>query len=284
MNIHPGQVLALFYPDDTFYHERYALWRVKDGVWVTCTPDGDIYAEDLRGVPDGPSKVKIKDKDYVYWSRVGGPSYRFAVPPNEEELKSLIRRGLQEAQAEGDFDAEWKPVQVIVNGQARGFDEFFGGSFLTRRLGKKQTATPGLVGPSAGAPSVLADPGVPDIIAQSLLENVRRDVRSLEAAPAGHMWVYLPTLGIDGHGPPTEVVIDPGHGIRTGDRLGLYRGDLGWVPIHLIALEQAPAIFEAHRPKARVDEGDDDGAGPNGRPHRRGEPEQRAPGRESASH
>ena len=71
------------------------------------------------------------------------------------------------------------------------------------------------------------------------------------------MWVYLPTLGIDGHGPPAEVVIDPGHGIRTGDRLGLYRGDLGWVPIEA----QAPAIFEAHRPKARVDEGDDDGAG-----------------------
>ena len=116
---------------------------------------------------------------------MGGPSYRLAVPPNEEELKSLIRRGLQEAQVEGDFDAEWKPVQVIVNGQARGFDEFFGGSFLTRRLGKKQTATPGLVGPSAGAPSVLADPGVPDIIAQKPLGERPEGRETFKQPPRG---------------------------------------------------------------------------------------------------
>ena len=108
LSIQPGQTLAVFYSDDSVWHERLALWKVQDGVWIIYTPDGDIYAEDLRGVPDGPSKVKVKGIDFKYWSRVGGPYYRFAEAPDEEGVKGLIRQGFQEALQEEGCDPSWR--------------------------------------------------------------------------------------------------------------------------------------------------------------------------------
>ena len=51
----PGQTLAVFYEDDTLWHERLLLWRLNDGCWFVLTPDLDIYAEDVSGSGvDGP--------------------------------------------------------------------------------------------------------------------------------------------------------------------------------------------------------------------------------------
>ena len=138
LNIRVGDTLAHWYQDDDCWHERRALWRVKEGVWAIYTPDADLYVEDLRGVEDGPSRCKIKGTHFRYWSRVGGPSYKFASPIGEEELKLLTRRGYETARQEDDFDPEWLPDQVVVGDTVRGFDELFGGSFLPRRLKMKQ--------------------------------------------------------------------------------------------------------------------------------------------------
>ena len=138
LSIQPGQNLAVYYSDDSVWHQRLALWRVKEGIWVICTPDSDVYAEDLRGVEDGPSRVKVKGVDFRYWSRVGGPCYRFAEEPSEQELKALIRQGYAAAMEEDDFDSSWQPTEVLVGDKVQDFAGFFGGSFLRHRLSGKQ--------------------------------------------------------------------------------------------------------------------------------------------------
>ena len=143
LSIRPGQYLAVFYSDDTIWHQRLALWRVKEGVWVLRTPDSDVYAEDLRGVEDGPSRVKIKGIDFRYWSRVGGPCYRFAEEPSEQELKAFIRHGHSIAMKEDDFDGGWQPTELMVGDTVRDFASFFGGSFLPHRLSGKQATGQG---------------------------------------------------------------------------------------------------------------------------------------------
>ena len=140
LSIRPGDTLAHWYLEDEYWHERKALWRVKEGVWVVVTPDLDIYSEDLRGVADGPSRCKVKGVHFRYWSRVGGSSYKFAAPIPENELKTLIRRGYEVAALEEDFDPELRPSEVVVGETAMDFQDFFGGSFLPRRLRIKQAA------------------------------------------------------------------------------------------------------------------------------------------------
>lgn len=54
----PGDNLAVFYSDDTVWHERIVLWPAKRGtgsgfVWWIVTPDLDVYAEDLNNPAEG---------------------------------------------------------------------------------------------------------------------------------------------------------------------------------------------------------------------------------------
>ena len=98
LTIVPGETLAVFYSDDTVYHERLVLWRLREGIWYILTPDFDLYAEDLRCAGgDGPSKVKIQGRDFRYWSRVGGPAYRFADRLSDEDFRGRIREAYREA-------------------------------------------------------------------------------------------------------------------------------------------------------------------------------------------
>ena len=105
---------------------------------MVVTPDLDVYAEDLQGVADGPSRCKVKGVHFRYRSRVGGSIYKFAAPIPEGELKTLIRRGYEVAALEEDFDSEWRPSEVVVGETAMDFQEFFVGAFLPRRLRVKQ--------------------------------------------------------------------------------------------------------------------------------------------------
>lgn len=180
LSIRPGATLAHWYQDDSCWHERRALWRVKEGTWVIVTPDSDVYAEDLRGVPDGPSRVKIKGVHFKYWSRVGGACYKFASPIAESELKALIRRGYEEAALEEGFDSDWRPTEVVVGEDIRDFEEFFGGSFLPRRLRAKQALR-------HQEPVPDADPGTP-----------RFKLDFIPPADAGSSWrVADPRGGVD---------------------------------------------------------------------------------------
>ena len=136
-NLIPGQTLAVFYDDDTFWHERLVLWRLQEGFWYVLTPDFDIYAEDLTcsgGV--GPSRVKVKGKDFKYWSRVGGAAYRLASPvSDDQQLRAHIKQALRDAVKEDNFDQEWKPDSMVdTKGVVQEGAGFLRGVTLTRRL------------------------------------------------------------------------------------------------------------------------------------------------------
>ena len=45
----PGIPVAVFYSDDSVWHERIPIWRASEGHWMIVTPDSDRYVEDLRG-------------------------------------------------------------------------------------------------------------------------------------------------------------------------------------------------------------------------------------------
>ena len=67
-------------------------------MWYVLTPDLDLYPEDwsLTG-GDGPSKIKLKGTDFVWWSRVGGSSYRFAKPvADDQQLRSYIKQAFRD--------------------------------------------------------------------------------------------------------------------------------------------------------------------------------------------
>ena len=53
----PGQSIAVYYSDDTYWHERVLLWKVEDSSWYIVTPDDDVYCEDLSLESDAPAKL-----------------------------------------------------------------------------------------------------------------------------------------------------------------------------------------------------------------------------------
>ena len=84
LDLVPGQTVAVFYSDDDVWHERLLLWRFQDGIWYILTPDQDVYAEDLRCFEeDAPIRIKVKVRDFQYWSRVGGAAYCFSEKVDE---------------------------------------------------------------------------------------------------------------------------------------------------------------------------------------------------------
>ena len=210
LNIRVGDTLAHWYQDDDCWHERRALWRVKEGVWAIYTPEADLYVEDLRGLEDGPSRCKIKGTHFRYWSRVGGPSYKFASPIGEEELKLLIRRGYETARHEDAFDPEWLPDQVVVGDTVRGFDELFGGSFLPRRLKMKQPRRQVDLPLDEGAGVGQTDPGPSFLTALPATEGPARDT------------------------PWQPVIPDPAVDLALDSRMGVAKVSGRWARVELV--------------------------------------------------
>lgn len=152
----PGQILAVYFDDDVYWHERLLLWPRDDASWFVITPDLDIYAEDLSCTGgEGPSKVKLKGKDFKYWSRVGGQSYRFASPVTDNQLlQSYIKQAYQLGLREDDFDADWRPAHVVdCKGTLQPFDEFLPNLVARRIAGKQAHDRRGVGVVTAGGPT-----------------------------------------------------------------------------------------------------------------------------------
>eukprot|EP00435_Cladocopium_sp_Y103_P060752 s373_g22.t1 len=131
------QVLAVFFEDDVYWHERLLLWRYDDESWYILTPDLDIYAENLSGSgADGPSKVQTKGVDFRPIS-VPGPDQAWIVVENLENFKELpaplieptVETALEDASADArtlpiDFDhqgvrfKEWRTLVTEVKDYA----------------------------------------------------------------------------------------------------------------------------------------------------------------------
>lgn len=142
LQIVPGQTLAVFYEDDTVWHERIAIWRQEDGVWMILTPDDDRYVEDLRGLEanggDGPSRTKVYKVDFQYWSRVGGPAYRFRDKPSDDKFKALVKEAYRELSNLPGFDQAWRPPTVMdMKGASHPTAEFLAGALNLRRITRR---------------------------------------------------------------------------------------------------------------------------------------------------
>lgn len=114
MALEPGQrVLACYDPDPSaLWHERLLCGRVSEHQWIVCTPDRDIYSENVRSDYDR----------YVTIGPRGGlprgfrqPVYRFEDgqgPLSPGEIESLLSEGAVLARAERGDDEELDPGDV----------------------------------------------------------------------------------------------------------------------------------------------------------------------------
>lgn len=233
-NLFPGQVLAVFYEDDTFWHERLVLWRLSDKVWYILTPDGDLYPENLACEGgDGPNRVKVKGIDFKYWSRVGGRSYRFAKPlDSDAELRKFIKQAYKEAEAVPGFEAEWRPSHIVdVKGALQSSETFLSSLLVTHRMHGK-------------GPGLRAGGGVEmEVIAS---DDGAASVRAICLPGPSKVWVV--TEQMDGHMIGEMAMVDPAKDLMIGPHTGLIKVPSGWMKAELVESTEAPDFIEARRP------------------------------------
>ena len=94
------------------WHERCLVRRVWGATWIICTPDMDVYAEDLSveayaGVRVGDSQRRLPAGLGVAH---GAPVYRFTRPLSAAALRDLYGKSdgaVEEAMAEMFADARF---------------------------------------------------------------------------------------------------------------------------------------------------------------------------------
>ena len=210
----PGIPVAVFYSDDLVWHERIPIWRASEGHWMIVTPDSDRYVEDLRGGSlEGPSKVKIKGKDFKYWSRVGGAAHRFASGLTNEEFRSHIKNSFKELLSEPDFDRDWRPDVIIdMDGKVHQSSDFLGGMLTTHRLTGKRGVM------------VQPDPSSPASRQQALMSSIQ----PIALPGSGYLWVCCESR--DGHQIGEVMEVDGNRDVMLGD-IGLFQSPSGWIKL-----------------------------------------------------
>ena len=238
----PGQTLAVFFEDDVYWHERLLLWPRDSSSWYILTPDLDVYAEDLSCTGgDGPSKVKVKGKDFRYWSRVGGHAYSFANPVADDDLlRAHIKQAYQMGLREDDFDPDARPEHVLdVKGALRPVAEFLpnlGG----RRLTGKQPA-----GRRGGGVLTSSEPS------QSQLDDIA-SVRPICEAGVDQLWVVVENVG--GYKIGDTARVNLSRDLMIGDRVGLLKAPEGWIKAELVSVADAAELVEMRRPAPPAEE------------------------------
>ena len=233
----PGQVLAVFFEDDVYWHERLLLWRHDDDSWYILTPDLDVYAENLSGSgADGPSKVKTKGVDFRYWSRVGGSSYRFANPISDDQmLRSYIKQAYRAGLKEDDFDADWRPEHVVdAKGVVQPFSQFLGDRLVSHRLVGK--------GPASRLGGGVVTQCEPSTSQQTDIATVR----PISAPGPDQTWVVVENL--EGFKVGDSAVYDVSRDLMIGDHTGLIKVSSGWLKAELMEVAKATALLESRRP------------------------------------
>lgn len=233
-NLCPGQILAVFYSDDTYWHERVLVWRCSDEEWFVLTPDDDLYPENLACAgDDGPSKMKIKGVDFKYWSRVGGAAYRFAKPlDTDDSFRAYIKQAFREGQQLANFDADWRPSHIVdVKGVMQPSESYLGSALVTRRLTNK--GPPARAG--AGVHVEAADVG-----------DGKDSLRPIVMPGPSQVWIV--TEQMDGHSLGETALVDPSKDLMIGSHTGLLKVPSGWLKAELVEATEAPAFVNARRP------------------------------------
>lgn len=237
----PGQTLAVFYEDDTLWHERLLLWRLNDGCWFVLTPDLDIYAEDVSGSGvDGPSRVKVKGQDFRYWSRVGGASYRFAAPvADDASFQSYVRKALIEARKEADFDEDWRPTHFVdTKGVVQDAAVLVDHVTLVHRLNSK-------------GPAVRRGQGG-GVVSQPVVAHDDDDDRRVQAIlPPSSTQAWIITENMDSYRVGDPALVNPRRDIMIGSHTGLIKTASGWVKAELVEAGEAVDFTAGRRALAQ---------------------------------
>eukprot|EP00435_Cladocopium_sp_Y103_P023715 s178_g5.t1 len=247
----PGQTLAVFYSDDNVYHERLALWKQSGTLWMIYTPDSDRYVEDLSGTdPDGPNKVKVKGVDFKYWSRVGGPAYRFRSFPSEAEFRTLLKESFRELSQEADdFDRAWRPISIIdMKGKTHVAADYLGGLLTMHRITRK------------GGGVLTSEP----LCAEDALQRQQKMISDFVPAalpPVDKEWTSLEDSAPYQRG--EVLTVDANRDVMNGD-LALIQTDSGWLAARLMTQKERDSMLQngkpassSHAPEAPVPTAED---------------------------
>ena len=218
---HPGQSVAVFYSDDTYWHERILLWKGQEDCWYIMTPDGDVYLEELslRG-EDGPVKMKVKGKHFDYWSSLRAPVYRFKDPVEDEQLKQRILEVLKELGDGLHEPGAWRPLAIQKKDKSEVSPSLFlGRALVPRRLSAKG----GLVRE----------------------ESPHSLFTAVEAAADGYVWVADEIRGSTMIGDEIEVV--DLETLKLGKDEGLAKKKGSWIRIKRLSVIGAPEYLEKRR-------------------------------------
>ena len=232
----PGQTWAVFFEDDTYWHERLLVWRLSENLWYVLTPDLDLYPEDwsLMG-GDGPSKIKLKGVDFVWWSRVGGSSYRFAKPvADDQQLRSYIKQAYRDGLHQEGFDAGWRPSHVVdAKGVVQSAEIFLKDLLITHRIVKK--------GPGAHhGLGVREELGC----SASQTEDIA-SVKPIKAAGDGQAWIMAENSDVVRVGDPAPIKFD--RDLMIGEHTGLIKTSSGWLKAELVEISEAVEFAELKR-------------------------------------
>ncbi|CAE8585294.1 unnamed protein product, partial [Polarella glacialis] len=205
-----GFALLVFYDNDDVWHERLLLYPIQGLRWYVLTPDGDEYAETLRGDTNGPSRIRRLGPNYATPGALYAGAYRFKDYPDDDEMRGLIRSGhgeaVQECAASGQ--AVVIPTHVLQSDGARlELDAYFGGHFIARRLtragarlapvsaaAKAAPAGP-VLGPAASAAVVVAKANAGGGLGPVALWRSQLDVRAGTPGHVGTVWLASEPLG-----------------------------------------------------------------------------------------
>ena len=232
----PGQIWAVFFEDDVYWHERLLLWRAGENQWYVLTPDLDLYVEDWSlGGGEGPVKIKQKGTDFRYWSRVDGSSYRFAEPiVDDQQLRSYIKQAYRDGVDQPGFDPDWRPSHVVdTKGVVQDAGVFLKDLLISHRLTGK-------------GPGVRRGLGVREEVADAGGQSA--DIASVKAIQAGRAeQVWIVTENIDGLKIGDPAPIDPGRDLMIGSHTGLIKTSSGWAKAELVEAAEAVELVKVRR-------------------------------------
>ena len=249
LSFRPGQNLAVWYVDDSMWHERLVLWPdMRPGEvssWWILTPDLDVYSEryDLNPA-EGPSRVRIKGTTFKYWSRFSEPTYRFRDALEDDEVKSYMKQVIEDIKNDGSWDDSKIPEKIFNRaGKEETSTAYLGRVLIPRRI----------AGKGAGVLTLPAAEPLESPLAYS--EEVSAAMGPLSPAPEGFIWIseengYGKRIG-------EELEVSAGEGVMLNHEVALVKLRRGWIKGRKMKIEDVPAYVEQVRRRYQeyLDEG-----------------------------
>ncbi|CAK0813206.1 unnamed protein product [Prorocentrum cordatum] len=187
----PGKRFALWYEDDTYWHERVALAEVRPGVWIITTPDGHRYSENIRCrrgtsgavqavhlVPDAELLEPMKGHFYRFRTAFDAADLVEQIKLAEGESYGITRRRRPSPEAIALWDGSEVEYQALMDSD---------GAQLVPLAGDDGEARPA-VAPGAAALPLAAAAGPPPDVTWLIVDPLHPDFgRERHPAPDAEM-------------------------------------------------------------------------------------------------